>query len=102
MRIGPITHDPHQLCAELVRVRTPVVLDTETTGLQTRTDRILSVGIRINQANHILFTHRCSHAGILPHKNPRRRATTSPGAPLPPRIGRRRSQPQVRPPHAPA
>ncbi len=62
--IGPVSHDPQRLKDELLRTSSPVVFDVETTGLNVRSDRVLSFGFRIRLGNrvtnHILFTRRCT------------------------------------------
>ena len=62
--IGPINHSPQDLRNGLLRATSPIPFDTETTGLNVRSDRILSLGFRIHGVNHILFTERCLHASI--------------------------------------
>jgi len=67
--IGPIRHDPQRLKDELLRTTSPVFVDTETTGVQ-RHDQLLSVGIRIDGTNHLLFSERCPHVSIVPFRIP--------------------------------
>lgn len=68
--IGPISHYPQQLRQALLRASL-VVLDTETTGLDVFSDRVLSYGLRLEVegrwVNFLLFTQRCSHLSILRH-----------------------------------
>lgn len=69
--IGPVSHDPQRLKEELLRTFSPVIFDTETTGLNVRSDRALSYGFRVHvdgrTTNHILFTQRCTTTSIAPH-----------------------------------
>ena len=71
--IGPVSHDPQQLKDELLCTSSPVVFDVETTGLNVRSDRVLSYGFRIQlgsrTTNHILFTERCSTTSIAPYRS---------------------------------
>ena len=71
--IGPVSHDPQQLKDELLRTSSPVVFDVETTGLNVRSDRVLSFGFRIRLGNrvtnHILFTRRCTARCIAPYRS---------------------------------
>lgn len=71
--IGPVSHNPQRLRYELLRTPSPVFFDTETTGLNVRSDRVLSYGFRIRldsqTTNHILFTERCTTTSITPHRS---------------------------------
>src|SRR5438067_190048 len=67
--IGPISHDPRRLRDELARTTSPVVFDTETTGVA-RHSRLLSAGFRIDGVTHILFHGRCPAATLKPFRLP--------------------------------
>ena len=64
--IGPISHDPQELWESLLQHPCRVFCDVESTGLN-RYDRVLSIGLRFNGMNHILFTKWCCHSTIVPH-----------------------------------
>ena len=64
--IGPINHSPQQLREVLLQQPSPVFLDTETSGLL-RYNRVLSIGVRVQGVNYILFTDACCHASIIPY-----------------------------------
>ena len=70
--IGSVSHCPRQLRKELLRTSHPVVFDCETTGLDVRTDRILSLGFRIKNAdgvrNFILFSDQSKVLSIRDHQ----------------------------------
>lgn len=67
--IGRVSHSPQQLHRELLRTSEPVIFDVETTGLNVRSNRILSYGFRVRNdnsvTNFVIFTERCSTTDVL-------------------------------------
>src|SRR5437868_6410429 len=57
-----VSHDPGECCQALTRTGSPVVLDLETTGL-TRTDRIVSAGLLVDDVAYVLFA-RSAHVSV--------------------------------------
>src|SRR5664280_1628404 len=64
--LGSIYHSPQQLREGLLGLDGLVFVDTETTGLHSW-NKVLSIGLRFNSVNHILFTKWNRQASILPY-----------------------------------
>ena len=66
--LGSFNHDPEFLRIALSEHCGYVVLDVETTGLIHGRSRVLSIGVRFDGINHIIFTKNCSHSSIALQK----------------------------------
>jgi DNA polymerase I-like protein with 3'-5' exonuclease and polymerase domains len=69
-----VSHDVVSLGKALQITKRPVVIDTETTGLDVLCSRVLSLGLRVHDRydwkNFVLFTPSCYHVSIQPFVTP--------------------------------